>query len=236
MIIWGAIALLAAFGALGMGSISGMVLWAAVGSVLIAYGIHRNRQRQSQTQQQTVIVNNYTAPPPAEPAPAPVPSPEPAPRPAVSPEMKHESLEEFQKRLDDRQARMEEDNRRFVRLRFPVAGVTFQNEDKTDRQKILREIVLNNDGIAEVSFSENEKLGDDSGIEVITEYGCVGFVRRSDKAKIRRFFDKTTHSVFLSAERFENDEGQKIYRADVCINIDRDDPDQRWYFNDLPEC
>jgi len=33
------------------------VLWAAVGSVLIARG--RDRQKQKQSQQQTVIVNNY---------------------------------------------------------------------------------------------------------------------------------------------------------------------------------
>ena len=38
-------------------ALGGVVLWAAIGSVLIARGISKNKQKQSQ--QQTVIVNNY---------------------------------------------------------------------------------------------------------------------------------------------------------------------------------
>ena len=227
MIIWGAIAILAAFGALGMGAVAAAMFWAAVGSVLIAYGIHRNKQKQSQSQQQTVIVNNYAAPPSADSTPTPSPS--------GSSGIKHESVEEFTKRLDDRQARIDRDRQRFVRLSFPVAGVTFQNEDKTDRQQILREIALNEDGFCDVWFDEDEDLGEDSGIRVMTELGCVGFLRRSDKKEVHRFFDKMTHSRFLSVERFENDDGQRIYRADVCINMDREDPDQQWYFDELPK-
>ena len=217
MIIWGVLAILAALGLFGSAYYIQGVFWAAVGSVLIAYGIHRNKQRQSQTQQQTVIVNNYTAPP-EQPA-----------------GVQHESVEAFKARLDGWEARRQEDKRRFKRLRFPVAGVTFKNDDGTDRQKILREIALNDDGVAEVSFRENDELGEDSGIEVMTEYGCVGFVRRSDKAEIRRFFDRMAHSQHLGVELFENDDGQKIYRADVCITMDRDDPEQAWYFDELSE-
>lgn len=222
MIIWGIICIVGAFGALGMGAVGPMVFWAALGSALIALGIHRNKQKQSQ--QQTVIVNNYTAPAPQK--------SETQTKPAG---IQHESVEDFKARLDAREARIQEDKRRFERLRFPVAGVTFQNADGTDRQKLLREIALNNDGVTDVFFREDDSLGEESGIEVLTEYGCVGFVRRSDKAQVRRFFDRMTHNRYLSVERFENDEGQKIYRADVCITMDRDDPDQRWYFDDLPE-
>lgn len=139
------------------------------------------------------------------------------------------------KSREEYEERLRKDRERFARIRFPVAGVTFKNDDGTDRQKILREIALNADGYAEVWFEEDEELGDESGIRVLTDYGCVGYVRRSDKTAIRRFFDRMTNSRILSVERFENDDGEKIYRADVCITMDREDPEQRWYFDDLHE-
>ena len=69
----------------------------------------------------------------------------------------------------------------------------------------------------------------------MTEFGCVGFIRRSDKAKVRKFFGRQTQSVYLSVELFESDDGEKIYRADVQITMKRGEPDQQWYFDDLPE-
>ncbi len=69
MFIWGGLAILAAFGLFGVGEIIPAFFWAAVGSGLIAYGIHRNKQRQQQTQQQTVIVNNYITQAPEAPKP-----------------------------------------------------------------------------------------------------------------------------------------------------------------------
>ena len=125
---------------------------------------------------------------------------------------------------------------RYVHEAFPVAGVTFQNEDKTDRQKILLEISFNEK--AETSaWLEEEKpeLGEDSGIMVMTDYGCVGYIRRSDKSLARRFEGKTICTSYLSVEQFTNDEGRSIYRADIVFVIDRKSPNQQWYFDDLPE-
>ena len=139
------------------------------------------------------------------------------------------------KSREEYEERLRKDRERFDRIRFPVAGVTFKNDDGMDRQKILREIALNEDGFVEVWFEEDEELGDESGIRVLTDYGCVGYVRRSDKTAIRRFFDRMTNSRILRVERFENDDGEKIYRADVCITMDREDPEQQWYFDDLHE-
>ena len=136
-----------------------------------------------------------------------------------------QAREEAERRARElEEARRKADRDRFRHEYFAVAGVTFKNEDGSDRQKIC-----------EVWFKEDEDQGEDSGIRVLTEMGCVGFVRRSDKKKIRRFFDRKTQSACLSVERFEADDGQKIYRADIVIAMDRDDPDQAWYFNDLPE-
>lgn len=125
---------------------------------------------------------------------------------------------------------------RYVHEAFPVAGVTFQNDDKTDRQKILLEISFNEK--AETSaWLEEEKpeLGEDSGIMVMTDYGCVGYIRRSDKSLARRFEGKTICTSYLSVEQFTNDEGRSIYRADIVFVIDRKSPNQQWYFDDLPE-
>ena len=125
---------------------------------------------------------------------------------------------------------------RYVHEAFPVAGVTFQNEDKIDRQKIPLEISFNEK--AETSaWLEEEKpeLGEDSGIMVMTDYGCVGYIRRSDKPRARRFEGKTICTSYLSVEQFTNDEGRSIYRADIVFVIDRKSPNQQWYFDDLPE-
>ena len=152
---------------------------------------------------------------------------------------KLEAMEEARKKeAQAKEARLAEEQARRNRFRhesFPVAGVTFKNEDKTDRQQILREIALNDDGSCAVAFEEDEEKGEDSAIRVMTEYGCVGHVRHNDKAKIRRFFDRKVNTMVLAVERFENDDGEKIYRADIVIGMDREDPEQQWYFDELSE-
>lgn len=136
----------------------------------------------------------------------------------------------------ERARRQKEEDRRVWRenhpvLRFPVAGVTFANEDKTERQKILHEISFNDLSRADVWFEEDEDLGEDSSIRVITDYGCVGYIRRSDKQEIRRFFDRQVSMRYLEVEQFTNDEGRSIYRADVVFVMDREDPEQGWFFD-----
>lgn len=102
-------------------------------------------------------------------------------------EAEAEELRRQEQAARDAEAALKAEQEKFRYERFAVAGVTFKNADGTDRQKILREIALNNNGIASVAFNENDGLGEESGIEVVTEFGCVGFIRRSDKAKVRRF-------------------------------------------------
>lgn len=45
----------------------GALVWAAIGSVLIAKGRAKQKQQQAQAQQQTVIINNYITQPPEAP-------------------------------------------------------------------------------------------------------------------------------------------------------------------------
>ena len=145
------------------------------------------------------------------------------------------AAEQKQREQEARETAIREARDRFRFERFAVAGVTFKNDDGTDRQKILREIALNEGGTCSVWFDENEEMGEASGISVLTESGQVGNIRRSDKEKIRRFFDHNVNTISLSVERFESDEGEKIYRADVVIGLDKNDPEQKWYFDDLSE-
>lgn len=144
-----------------------------------------------------------------------------------------EQIETVQKHKMELDEKIRAFNDRYPQVRFAVAGVTFKNEDKTDRQQILREIVLTQEGKTDVWFEQNEELGDESGISVITDCGCVGNIRRSDKQEFRRFLTNPVTHVDLQAELFTTQEGEKIYRADVVFVLDRESENQKWYFNDL---
>jgi hypothetical protein len=140
------------------------------------------------------------------------------------------------KQREEREAAVKAFQERYIHEKFPVAGVTFQNDDKTDRQKILLEISFNERAETSAWLEEEApELGEESGIRVMTDYGCVGYIRRSDKPLARRFEGKTICTSYLSVEQFTNDEGRSIYRADIVFVIDRKSPNQQWYFDDLPE-
>ena len=185
MIIWGAIAILAAFGALGMGAVAAAMFWAAVGSGLIAYGIHRNRQKQQQTQQQTVIVNNYTMPP----------QPDPQPQPSGMTVRATSGV--------------------VIQKRFAVAGVTFNNDDGSSRQEILREICEGDeDGDTEAWLEWYQYRGQDA-YRVMTPHGCVGNVRKNDVREAVTVIGSSR--VDLAVEQFEREDGTLIYRADLIV-------------------
>lgn len=143
-----------------------------------------------------------------------------------------EQAENAKRAREEQEERRKKERERFKVERFAVAGVTFKNNDGTDRQKILREILLNEDGFTNYEFSENEE-DENPAIQVMTDIGCVGFIRKSDKEKVRKFYDRKVYSSWLSVELFESLEGEKIYRADVYMRMDREDPEEQWYFDEL---
>ena len=70
MIIWGVLCFIFAAVCVQMvawneAAYGAVVFWAAIGSVLLAKGI--SNQKQKQSQQQTVIINNYITQPPEDP-------------------------------------------------------------------------------------------------------------------------------------------------------------------------
>lgn len=189
MIIWGILAIIGAFGALGMGAIGAAVFWAAVGSGLIAYGIHRNKQRQQQTQQQTVIVNNYTMPPQAS-----------APK---APGMTVRATASVVTTSDG----------------FSVAGVTFQNEDGSSRQDILRAVCAGKKrGQSDVVLEQFDYKGSPA-VRVLTPAGCVGNVRRTDLDEVLETMSGP-YEAYIEVNSFVNDKGQEIWRADLFVDAE----------------
>lgn len=186
MIVWGIICIVGAFGALGMGAVGPMLFWAALGSALIALGIHRNKQKQSQ--QQTVIVNNYTAPP----------QPAPEAKPAGMTVRATSSV--------------------VTGRTFSVAGVTFKNDDGSSRQEILRDLCEGPlEGEADCWFEPYLYKGE-MALRVKVGSDCVGNVRRSDVQKVMDCIKASKDGAHLQAEIFENDEGEEIYRADFTFD------------------
>ena len=100
---------------------------------------------------------------------------------------------------------------------FPVAGVTFHNDDGTSRQKILRELCDGDDFGYDSAWLEWYKYKNEDAYRVMTSEGCVGNVRRSDIREAVIAIGADT--VGLNIETFENDDGKTIYRADLVVDV-----------------
>lgn len=101
-----------------------------------------------------------------------------------------------------------------------VAGVTYNNEDGSSRQKILKNIVKNEDGTAYGSLEQYDYKGSPA-IRVVTDEGCIGNIRKNDVEDVLAVMEKIKY-VTVNAESFENDDGKTVYRADVVIGYFKD--------------
>ena len=126
-------------------------------------------------------------------------------------------------------------NARSVWKKFAVAGVTFDNEDGTNRQKILKQnCEFGEFGVVECVLQEYQYEGEPA-IAVWTQKGRVGNIRRSDVAEVLGLIRAHDFLKMLSIETFINEEDKTIYRADVSFSFDPQNPKDRWYF-DLHQC
>lgn len=100
---------------------------------------------------------------------------------------------------------------------FKVAGVTFRNPDGTSRQKILKEICMDDDFGIEDAYLEEYKYKGEDAIRVLTNYGCVGNIKREDIEEVKPLFDLEIERCYIDIDSFENDNGKKIYYAEVNI-------------------
>lgn len=186
------------------------IIWALIGSVLIAGGVHRNRQRQEQAQNQTVIVNNYVAPQQA------------GPQQTVAEIAEENRRSAEQKKLaDETREKLPEPKRSVVssvRDGFPVAGVTFRNDDGTSRQKILRELCDGEDFVSvPVELEPYEYKGEDA-VRVVTPEGCVGNIRREDVEDVMEMLEDGPKEIYMEINTFENENGRTIWRGDVHLD------------------
>ncbi len=98
---------------------------------------------------------------------------------------------------------------------FPVAGVTYCNEDGSSRQEILCDLCDGEDeGEAEARLVAYKYKGSPA-VRVETSLGAVGNIRKEYVAEVSsRLIDGALDATLL-INTFENDKGETIYRADV---------------------
>lgn len=107
---------------------------------------------------------------------------------------------------------------RVIRSVFPVAGVTFDNDDGTSRQEILQEICEGElDGIDENCWLNPYLYNGEMALGVMTSFGCVGNIRHNDVDTVLERIKTSKTGARLQAELFETDDGREIYRADVAF-------------------
>lgn len=105
-----------------------------------------------------------------------------------------------------------------------LAGVTFDNEDGTSRQRALQG-ALADEGTGDVELELYEWKGQDA-VRVLYDGVCVGNIPRDRVAEVAAVMDRIT-AAHLDASRFtpEEDEGRglggQIYRADLTLVYSR---------------
>ena len=215
MIVLGALFILSAFSCWGMGEITPGFVAALIGSALIAYGIHRNKMKQSQTQQQTVIVNNYTGQ-----------TQETEPKLTLAEIAEQRKRELAQKKLEEEKTAEKLPPKEpaaklsvtAVRDGYAVAGVTFRNDDGTSRQKILRELCDGEDFVSVPVELEPFDYKGEPAIRVLSPDGCVGNIHREDVAEVLELLNGSPKDIYMDINSFENENGKTIFRGDVHID------------------
>lgn len=123
----------------------------------------------------------------------------------------------------EEERRSAEWNAKHGRLVIPVAGVTFDNEDGTPRQKILKDLKVTG-GDAELNLEEYEYKGAPA-IRILVNDMCVGNIPKSRVSEVSAVMDHL-ESGRIDIEKFqpedEDDDGHRrgsstIYRADLIL-------------------
>ena len=94
-----------------------------------------------------------------------------------------------------------------------IAGVTFNNDDGTSRQKILAECLTN--GKNKAKFIKYNFDGE-KAIRVITEYGVIGNIPREEVQNVLSKVD-LMEDITMDIKTFKNDSGKKIFYCDLII-------------------
>lgn len=132
-------------------------------------------------------------------------------------------LQEERARLEAQKAEVEAQKELWEkthgRLVTKIAGVTFENDDGSSRQKYLKEAYVNqSDGT--ISFESYEYHGEPA-IRVLYDDMCIGNIPKDKVQAVMDVIDRIT-AAHLDVERFLPDDDddrsrEVIYRADLTI-------------------
>ena len=126
--------------------------------------------------------------------------------------LQNKEAEERAKAATAKEAEIDFDDEFLTVEEFKVTGVTFDNDDGSSRQEILKSIV-DNGGSADATFKEYEFNGKPA-IAVYADGKCIGSIPRGSAKEVRSLIAKDL-SAIISANKFVNEEGKEIYYAEV---------------------
>ncbi len=114
------------------------------------------------------------------------------------------------------EARKQEYDARHGLLEVSVAGVTFDNDDGTSRQRLLSGIYKEAEGGGTAATLEEYEFKGKPAVRVLVEGKCVGVIRNADLPQVLPIV-RNVEAVILYADRFKDDGGETVYRADLRI-------------------
>ncbi len=117
----------------------------------------------------------------------------------------------------ERAAQRAEYEERHGKIETTVAGVTFDNEDGTSRQRILKKFLRDNgyDAGEEATLQQYEYNGKPA-VYVLLQGQIIGNVPKTHTAEVIRIIDRVEFAA-VHVRRFRSDEGEQIYNADLTI-------------------
>lgn len=98
---------------------------------------------------------------------------------------------------------------------YKVKGVTYANDNGTERQAILKKAYESGDYSSRLNFVDFEGK---PAIEVLVNEECCGFISREEITEVRALAPHIDNAkVYI--ENFKSNEGDIVYRADVVIKV-----------------
>lgn len=97
---------------------------------------------------------------------------------------------------------------------FKLAGVTFENEDGTSRQKILKSLKEHDD-----LKVEKYKYNGEDAIKVLTlDNQCIGNIKAKDVPYVLELIDDAFRYELFDLHSFTNDEFKQTWIASVVVH------------------
>lgn len=96
-----------------------------------------------------------------------------------------------------------------------IAGVTFDNDDGTSRQEILRKLLKSDDANLSVTFTPYT-FKNKPAFYVICSGQCIGSVPAENVEEIASVIDRI-ESAYITPDKFKGGDGRTVYRADLRV-------------------